>query len=250
MFTVEERDSVRKRLLAFAEEDPAVVGAALTGSYALEGGDEWSDIDLAFAISGDIPRALERWTERIDNAFTVLHHWDLAWRSSVYRVFLLASGLEVDIAFTPQSEFGARGPTWRKVFGDTVELEPTPPESREALVGLGWHHVLHARACIERDKPWQAEWLIAGLRDHVLTLACLRLDLPTHYARGADLLPAELTKPLEATLVRSLDEGELRRALAAAAVAYADELERTDSALAARLRPLLQEVAQEPSASR
>jgi len=56
----------------------------------------------------------------------------------------------------------------------------------------------------------------------------------------ADLLPPELTAPLEETLVCSLDEDELRRALDAAAAALVAELERADSALAARLRPTLE----------
>jgi hypothetical protein len=40
--------------------------------------------------------------------------------------------------------------------------------------------------------------------------------------------------------VRSLDNDELRRALAAAAVTLIAELEQTDSALAARLRPAIE----------
>jgi hypothetical protein len=49
--------------------------------------------------------------------------------------------------------------------------------------------------------------------------------------------------PVEGTLVRSLDEAELRRALAAAAGALLAELERTDEDLAASLRPVLEESA-------
>jgi len=96
--------------------------------------------------------------------------------------------------------------------------------------------------CIERGKPWQAEWLISGARDHVLALGCLRLGLPTRYAKGADELPHELTAPLEPALVRSLDDDELRRALRASADAYVAELERTDAELAVQLRPMLEQV--------
>jgi len=62
------------------------------------------------------------------------------------------------------------------------------------------------------------------------------------YAKGADLLRAEVTAPLEATLVRSLAEAELRRALAAAAAALKAELDRSDSTLGARLGPMLTEL--------
>jgi predicted nucleotidyltransferase len=241
VFTVEERDRLRERLLALAAEDDLVVGAAITGSHAVGTSDEWSDVDLAFSIRGDVEPALERWTDRLQRDFGALHHWDLRLRGTVYRVFLLPDWLEVDIAFTPEAEFGARGAKWRTVFGETVELAHTGPQPRHELIGVAWHHVLHARACIERGKPWEAEWLIGNIREHVLALACLRLGYETRYARGADLLPQERTAPLEATLVRSLDEAELPRALAAAAGLFADELERTDASLAAALKPMLLE---------
>ena len=90
----------------------------------------------------------------------------------------------------------------------------------------------HARVSIERRRWWQAEYWISAVRDQTIALACLRLGYPVHYAKGAHLLPEELTAPLTATLVRSLDEVELRRALGAATTALAHELERTDRPLA------------------
>ncbi len=242
VFSVREREQVRQRLLALAGAAADVSGAAITGSEVTGAADEWSDIDLAFAIRGELSAALDHWTELLDRDFGAIHHWDLPWASSIYRVFLLPDWLEVDIAFTPEADFGPRGPNWRTVFGQTVEVEQNAPVPRDDLVGLGWHHLLHAHMCIERGKPWQAEWLISGARDHVLALGCLRLGLPTRYAKGADELPHELTAPLEPALVRSLDDDELRRALRASADAYVAELERTDAELAVQLRPMLEQV--------
>lgn len=242
MFTTEERDGTRERLLGLARTDPDVGAAAVTGSHAGGGGDRWSDIDLAFAIRGELGPAMQRWTDVLYQQFGALHHWDLPFASSIYRVFLLPRGLEVDIAFTPASDFGPRGPNWRTIFGETVELAPGPPQNRDEFVGLAWHHVRHARACIDRRKPWQAEFLISGARHYVLALACLRHGLPTRHGKGDDLLPREITAPLEETLVRSLEDAELHRALLAVTSALGAELERTDPALAARLRPVLFEL--------
>jgi len=55
-----ERERVRKRLLELAAEDDIVVAAANTGSYVSGNGDEWSDIDLAFSIHGELAPALDR----------------------------------------------------------------------------------------------------------------------------------------------------------------------------------------------
>jgi hypothetical protein len=59
----------------------------------------------------------------------------------------------------------------------------------------------------------------------------------------AHLLPDELTARLEATLIRSLGEPDLRRALAATIAVVTGELERSDPGLAARPRPMLTELA-------
>jgi hypothetical protein len=119
MFTAEERDRVRERLLARAEADGAIAGAAFTGSQATGDGDRWSDTDLVLAVRGEL----------------------------------------------------------------------------------------------------------------------------TPYAKGAHLLPDDLTAALTATLVRAPDQAELRRALAATIDVVTGELGRSDPGLAGRLRPMLAELA-------
>ncbi len=158
-------------------------------------------------------------------------------------MFLLPGWLEVDLTFAPEDQFGPRGPNWRTIFGRPQPPEPFPALDPEHLAGLVWHHALHARICIERGRWWQAEYWISAIRDHVITLACLRLGHPAYYAKGAHLLPDDLTAPLQATLIRSPREPELRRALAATITVVTSELQRSDPALAARLRPMITELA-------
>lgn len=249
MFSRGERDKVRDCLLELARADAGITGAALRGSLATGSEDDWSDIDVAFAIGGDLGPVIARFTAKLYGTFGAIHHWDTRWGPILYRVFLLPHWLEVDIAFTPASEFGPRGPNWRTLFGDTVPFKPVAPPRAEDLAGRAWHHVRCARAQIERGKPWQAEWLISGIRDNILALACLRGGEVPRQARGADSLPRGVTHAVEEALVRSLDEVELRRALRAAANALAAELSRTNPTLASRLAPMLRELTRDhPSA--
>src|SRR5690348_250197 len=115
MFTAEQRDHVWQRVLELARTDPRVTAGALTGSMAFGGGDEWSDIDVAFGTAeGITPEAvLDDWTQVLERELGVLDHFDVRSGSSVYRVFLLPSGLEVDVGVTPGADFGARGPNFR-----------------------------------------------------------------------------------------------------------------------------------------
>src|SRR5262245_30957471 len=171
MFSVEERDLIRQRLLHLAEEDPTVVAAAITGSHATDHEDRWSDIDLAFAVSDPLDAVMRRWTRQLYEDFAAVHHWDLPSGSAIYRVFLLPRCLEVDIAFSPAAEFGPRGPSWRLMFGRATPPQTATPTGHNELAGLAWHHALHARISIERGRYWQAEHWISALRTQTTALA-------------------------------------------------------------------------------
>jgi hypothetical protein len=242
MFSVEERDRLREQLLARAGADDRIVGAAFTGSEAVGDSDRWSDTDLVLAVQGELTPVLDRWTRWLYRELGAQHHWDLPTGAGIIRVFLLPGWLEIDLTFAPEGEFGPRGPQWRTVFGQPQSRVPSPAPDPRHLTGLIWHHALHARICIERGRWWQAEHWISAMRDHAITLACERLGHPAHYAKGAHLLPDDLTAPLETTLIGSLTEPELRRALAVTINLAADELRRSDPPLAARLRPMLAEL--------
>lgn len=241
MFTVDERDRIREQLLALAAADPAVVAAAVTGSAVTGSGDRWSDIDLALGVDGPLHDTIDRWTRHLHTEHAVVHHWDLPAGAAVYRVYLLPGGLEIDLGFTPIGDFAQRGRRWQLLFGDARPPHPPALPTHDHLAGLAWHHALHARVAIGRGRWWQAQHWIDGARAKTVELACLRLGHPVSDARGAHLLPAAVTSTLDATLVRSVDEGELRRALAATVEAFLSELEHTDSTLAQRLGPVLRE---------
>jgi hypothetical protein len=239
MFTTEQRQAVQTWLLRAARADESVVGAAFTGSHATAAADRWSDTDLVLAVRGDPAGTIERWTRRLYDEWDAQHHWDLASGPSLIRVFLLPGWLEIDLTFAPEEHFGPRGPQWRSIFGTAREAEPFPAPDRNAFAGHVWHHAWHAWICLQRHRYWQAEHWITALRGCAITLACVRLGLPSGYAKGAHLLPDEFTGTLEATLVRAVTEPELRRALGATVAVAAAELDRLDAGLAARLGPML-----------
>ncbi|HEU0304463.1 MAG TPA: nucleotidyltransferase domain-containing protein [Gaiellaceae bacterium] len=235
MFTPEQREEVRARLLERARQDDRITGAALTGSAAQGTEDRWSDVDVFLGVRGDIDEVMDDWT----NALGAVHHWDLPSGDAVYRVFLLEHGLQVDIAFTPETSFAARGPSFRVLFGNAVDAPPPAQPAFADVAGLGWLSVLHAFTRIERGRLWEAAYWIASVRDQTLALACLRHGESPAYARGVDRLPRDVTAPLEETFVRSLEPGELRRALRAARRCLIDEIGRSDEKLAAALEPAL-----------
>ncbi|MGN6562446.1 MAG: hypothetical protein ACTHMU_07285 [Thermomicrobiales bacterium] len=248
MFTAADRDQLRERLLDRARADGRITGAAITGSAAHDAADRWSDIDLFFGVAAGNPieSVLGDWSTFLDQELGALHHFDLRAGPAIYRAFLLPACLEVDLAFTPAAEFGARGPHFRPVFGAARERPIAPGPNRDHLIGLAWHHVLHARTAIERRQWWQAEYWISGVRDHALALACLRYGQTAVYAKGVDGLPREVTAPFEGALVRALTPAELQRALGVATTHLLGEIREADDDLAGRLSSSLLTLAHRP----
>jgi hypothetical protein len=243
---VEDRERLREELIAAAHADVRVSAAALVGSAATGAEDRWSDIDFAVRVDDDSQRTavITEWTDRMYGEHAAVHHLDVPAGETLYRVFLLSGTLQVDLSFCPGSQFGAIGSGFRLLFGDAVRSTAASGAPSAAwLIGMAWLYALHARSAIPRGRVWQAEYMISGMRDHVLDLACLRFRLPTAHGRGFDRLPAETSAALEPTIVRSLQVSELKRAFAAVTDALLDEAELADHALAERLTEPLRELA-------
>jgi len=219
VFTVEQRDALRERVLSLAEKDRRVVAGAAVGSLAFGGGDRFSDLDLTFAVADDVPVAevLDDWTRTLSDELAAVQLVDLERGPTIYRVFLLPDALQFDLSLTPAARFAAAGPRFRLLFGETAEGEKAgePPAAGD-LFGWGVIYGLHARTCIERGRVWQAEHYAGAVRDHALSLACLRWELPAIQARGYDDLPADTLASFDGTHVGSLEHERLRSALSAA----------------------------------
>jgi hypothetical protein len=245
LLSAEERDRLREQIIAAARADKRITGAAMTGSAALGHQDAWSDIDLFFGVANEdqLPAAMSDMTDLMYREHGALHHFDVVAGPATYRVFLMASTLQVDLAFTPATSFGAVTPSFTVLFGEPVEREHYAPPAAMSLLDYGWLYALHARSSIERGKVWQAEYMLGMVRDQVLAAACVRHGLPWREARGMDLLPAEEKRRFEGALARSLDPDELRRALRAVIESLVAEIEHADPVLAKRIEPALRELA-------
>jgi hypothetical protein len=219
VFTVEHRDALRERVLALAEADRRIVAGAAVGSLAVGGGDRFSDLDLTFAVADDatVADVLDDWTRTLSDESAAVHLVDLERGPTIYRVFLFPDALQFDLSMTPAARFAAAGPRFRLLFGETTQpaYAPTPPATAD-LFGWGVIYALHSRSCIERGRVWQAEHYVGAVRDHALSLACLRHELPAVQARGYDDLSADVLLGFDGTHIGSLEPVELRRALSAA----------------------------------
>jgi len=237
VFTVEQRDALRERVLRLAERDDRVVAAAAVGSLAVDGGgDRFSDLDLTFGIADGTPVAevLEAWTTTLADELGAVRLADLQHGPTIYRVFLLPEALQFDLSMTPAAQFRAAGPRFRLLFGETATgrpaapaptgglFIPTPPVAGD-IFGWGVIYALHARACIHRRRLWQAEHHVGAVRDHALSLACLRHGSTAVQARGYDDLPAETLARFDRTHVGTPEPEPLRAALAASVLALMRE---------------------------
>ena len=237
MFTVEQRDALRERVLRLAEDDERIVDGAAVGSLAVDGGDRFSDLDLTFGVADHVEVAdvLDDWRRTLFEELDAVQLAELERGPTTYRVFLLPAALQLDLSMTSAAQFRPAGPRFRLLFGETAaggSETPTPvaadlflptPALPGDIFGWGVIYALHARACIERERVWQAEHYVGAVRDHALSLACRRQGLPDVLARGYDDLSAETLARFEDAHVGAVDPGALRAALAASVVALMRE---------------------------
>ena len=241
MFTPDERARIRTELIADARQDPRLAAGAITGSAANDREDAWSDIDLAFGVAeaAEVANVVSDWTARMYERHAAVHHFDVKRGAWIYRVFLLASTLQVDLAFVPAPEFRALAPTFRLLFGRASDPRHTPPQATDDLIGMGLLYALHARSSMARGRVWQAELMISCLRDNALSLACIRHGLPPAHGRGFDQLPNAVIAQFDESLVRGLEPVQLARAFRAATHVFMSEMEYADATVAERVKPIL-----------
>ena len=116
--------------------------------------DRWSDIDLLFAVDAEPAEVLRDFSDHLYADQGAVHHFDVDAGATVYRAFLLDGMLEVDLGLTPVEDFRSHGDApFRVLFGDALPPSPAAEIDVDHLAGLVWHHVLHARSSIGRDKP-------------------------------------------------------------------------------------------------
>jgi hypothetical protein len=223
-------------MLELAEADERVVAGAAVGSLAAGTGDRYSDLDLTFGVAdAEVEAVLEDWTRILADELEAVRLIDLVAGPTIYRVFLLPDALQFDLSLTPAAEFRPAGPKFQLLFGETApgEFEPRPPSKGSLFIrtppvpadvfGWGVIYALHARSCIERGRVFQAEHYVDAVRDHGLSLACLRCGVVAVQARGYDDLPPDVLARFGDSHVASTEPDELRRALAASTAAFIDE---------------------------
>jgi hypothetical protein len=136
MFTREQRGRPRDLLAAAAEADVRIVGAAVTGSAAIEREDRWSDIDLVLRVAAEAAfgKVIVDWTEDLYAIHAAVDHLAVIAGPATYRVLLLASTPQVDLAFWPETEFGLTGPKFRLVFGAVNAIAQAPGRAPRPLM--------------------------------------------------------------------------------------------------------------------
>jgi hypothetical protein len=237
VFTVAQRDAFVEQMLELAKGDDRVVVAAVVGSLAVGTADRFSDIDLTFGIADDVSvvDVLDDWTGRLEEERDAVQLAELGRGPTIYRVFLLRDMLQFDLSMTPAARFRPAGPRFRLVFGDTAAegpdaepvavgglFIPTPAVATDVF-GWGVIYALHARACIERGRVWQAEHYVGAVRDHALSLACLNRRVTATQARGYDDLPAGVLARSTDAHVGATEPTALRTALVASVEALLEE---------------------------
>ena len=221
-----------------------MTAAALVGSAATGDEDRWSDIDLMVRLAPGLgPVAVaDAWTKWMYADHEVVAHHDVWAGPALYRVFLTPGSLQVDVSFWPDAEFGARGPGFVLLHGETNPPRMLLPPDPRHLVGEAWLYALHVRASLARGRLWQVDHLVDSLRDRLVQLACLRAGLPSANGRGVDRLDPEWLHRLARARAQRVSAPELAKSFGSLLDLLQEEAHHVDADLAGRLEAPLGEL--------
>jgi len=218
-------------MLQLAEEDERVVAGAAVGSLADGSGDRFSDLDLTFGIADGVTvdHVLDGWTRTLTEELDAVQLVDLKAGSTIYRVFLLADGLQFDLSMTSAAEFRPAGPRFQLLFGETADESevrrrsqaglfiPTPSVAGDifgwgvtmrcthgrasSVAACGRRNITSARCAIMRSRSRASIMGYRPCRRVAMTSFRLRLSRastahtsgrssPTHYAEHSAPLPS------------------------------------------------------------
>jgi predicted nucleotidyltransferase len=255
LFTPEEREETAERVSRALGDDSRVEGVVVVGSLAHQA-DRWSDIDLEVVVADDeeLAAITSDWVGYLYALLPVVHHFETAFGETLVRGFLLENLLELDLAFERAERFSIWGPA-RVVFdrsgrvadaanalaANALAQGESESADRAGEAGFAWHDVLHACTAVRRGRRWQGLWYLERVRNRTLKLAQERRGYYAEFFDYVDDLPLEDLRPLEDTLVVSLDPASLLGAIEVATRAFLAELGHDEPALADRLEgPLLE----------
>ena len=127
----------------------------------------------------------------------------------------------------------------RQVEEQKPQCADSPLLPTDNLISLGWLYAVHARSCIARQRFWQAEYMIRGVRNSGLGLACRRFVDCSEPGMRPDLLPSEIKTSFLGARPRNLQAGELSRAFHVCLQLLGAEISFVGPAFDARLQGTL-----------
>jgi hypothetical protein len=249
LYTPEDRSEALKQLLDAAESDSSIGAGIIVGSGAYGFLDEYSDIDLSFVVTSPevLHDVFDQWRSIVPNLFPVFEHTEsIRGDHSLLHVYMLDNCLEVDIGFICFNVLAGKRKHWKVAFdriggveeklADTWEsLQDSHKERLESCytsrIKAIWHYIQHCAVAIKRNRLWQAVSDIEDMRMQAVTLHafCNGLD-PGRY-HDVDGMENEFRSTLAGTLVKSINQQSLAKALREVAACFFREAKITEKEL-------------------
>lgn len=244
LFTPEERQQTLDQMLTALQTDDRIAGVLVVGTGAVGFADRYSDIDLAVVVhtAADAPPVYDYWRAEFKTRLPVRHDFEAPRGPNIFLFGLLLDHfLEIDASFQCLDNLVARRARWCIAFDrsnriaeimqtswDTRE-EPDRQEQYLRWLKSIWYYITHVTIHAQRGHLWRAVLDLEDLRHRTVILAGLRHDLETRHYREAHRLPPDFLDALQGTLVTSLDEADIIRALRAAIDCFFHEARALDA---------------------
>lgn len=244
MYTVDEREDIKNRLISLFRRLPGIAGVILVGSGAEGFKDEYSDVDFCIVTEAPVEALLEimkKCSAAIHSEFPVMKFQEMPERQ--LQIYFLQSFLEIDIGYVELSKLEAVRKRWKVCFDHTGQLDRIMQESWDRIrkyhgkktnvdvdqiyrdyYNTIWHSIQHAVTSIKRGQLWRSSYEINYIRDAAIELRGYKLSLETKCFRSVDEFDDVFLRKLSKCHIGEMREKELFRALYEAVVLFFDEI--------------------------
>ena len=245
IFTPESRARTLEILTrALSEQEETIAAGLLVGSGATGFRDRWSDIDVAVVVSdGTNPVQVgEDWSDSLSRLLPVRGVSSRVRGELALVSCALEDHLHIDMTFRSRSNL-AGVTSWSVMFdhtgqietsllaaGTAVDLEEARQSFRHRLDTI-WHFVAHGAVSIHRGDLWRAMHYVDEVRKRAFEMEGVASGCGTHHSAELYQLPADRLAIFEGSLVGSVRQEEISRALRIATDCFFKASERAEQRL-------------------
>lgn len=228
MFTIEEREIIKDKIVDYFSKDKNVLAVCLVGSNATGDSDEYSDLDISIIVEDEhIKTIWQKFYDDIALNEQIFRYFKLQFNKNSYLVSIfLNNGLEIDIGFTGVEGFIEKNTSkpnlkYLEAYKKSNFVIPSTNnllrydgmKDLEKANSNIWYNFKNAMFALKRNKLFRCAKEIEECRNDIINIITSLNNLESKHFKEVDKLTEENKHKIETTYPKRISYYSLKDAL-------------------------------------